>query len=109
MLRRRLAKHGYEMIVAEDGAKGVEAATREQPALILMDLSLPVLSGWEAAQQLKQSPQTSAIPIIALSAHALEGERDKALAAGCDDFESKPVDLERLLEKLARLIPARNG
>ena len=93
MLRRRLAKHGYEMIVAEDGQKGVEAALREKPDLILMDLSLPVLTGWEAAQQLKQSAQTQAIPIIALSAHALEGERDKALAAGCDEFESKPVDL----------------
>ena len=109
MLRRRLAKHGYEMIVAEDGAKGVEAATREQPALILMDLGLPVLSGWEAAQQLKQSAQTRAIPIIALSAHALDGERDKALAAGCDDFESKPVDLERLLEKIAQLIRVKSG
>jgi CheY-like chemotaxis protein len=109
MLRRRLAKHGYEMIVAEDGAKGVEAATREQPDLILMDLGLPVLSGWEAAQQLKQAAQTRAIPIIALSAHALDGERDKALAAGCDDFESKPVDLERLLEKIAQLIPVESG
>jgi CheY-like chemotaxis protein len=109
MLRRRLTKHGYEMIVAEDGAKGVEAATREQPDLILMDLGLPVLSGWEAAQQLKQSAQTRAIPIIALSAHALDGERDKALAAGCDDFESKPVDLERLLEKIAQLIRVESG
>src|SRR5215207_9278932 len=109
MLRRRLAKHGYEMIVAEDGQKGIEAALREKPDLILMDLSLPVLTGWEAAQQLKQSAQIQAIPIIALSAHALEGERDKALAAGCDEFGSKPVDLERLLEKLARLIPVGNG
>jgi CheY-like chemotaxis protein len=109
MLRRRLAKHGYEMIVAEDGQKGVEAALREKPDLILMDLSLPVLTGWDAAQQLKQSGETKAIPIIALSAHALEGERDKALAAGCDEFESKPVDFERLLEKLARLIPVGSG
>ena len=109
MLRRRLAKHGYEMIVAEDGQKGIEAALREKPDLILMDLSLPVLTGWEAAQQLKQSAQTRTIPIIALSAHALEGERAKALAAGCDEFESKPVDLERLLEKLARLIPVGSG
>ena len=109
MLRRRLAKHGYDMIVAGDGQKGIEAALREKPDLILMDLSLPVLTGWEAAQQLKQSAQTRAIPIIALSAHALEGERDKALAAGCDEFESKPVDLERLLEKLARLIPVGSG
>jgi CheY-like chemotaxis protein len=105
MLRRRLAKHGYEMIVAGDGQKGIDAAVREKPDLILMDLSLPVLSGWEAARQLKHSSSTRSIPIIALSAHALEGERDKALAAGCDEFESKPVDLTRLLEKLARLIP----
>lgn len=102
MLRRRLAKHGYEMIVAGDGAQGVAAAQREKPDLILMDLSLPVLSGWDAARQLKDSPETSAIPIIALSAHALDGQREKALAAGCDDFETKPVDLARLLEKMAR-------
>src|SRR5215211_4573549 len=109
MLRRRLAKHGYEMIVAEDGARGVEAAMRDMPDLILMDLSLPILSGWEAAQQLKRSDRTRSIPIIALSGHALEGERDKALAAGCDDFETKPVDLARLLEKLARLLlPGRD-
>src|SRR5918998_145985 len=102
MLRRLLTRHGYEMIVAEDGAKGVEAAGREKPDLILMDLSLPVLSGWDAAQKLKQSAETRAIPIIALSAHALEGERDKALAAGCDEFETKPVDIARFLAKLAR-------
>ena len=109
MLRRLLAKHGYEMIVAEDGAKGLEAASREKPDLILMDLSLPVLSGWDAAQRLKQSAETRSIPIIALSAHALEGERDKALAAGCDEFETKPVDLARFLEKLARfLAPGRS-
>ena len=102
MLRRRLAKHGYEMIVAGDGAEGVATARREKPDLILMDLSLPVLSGWDAARQLKDSPETNTIPIIALSAHALDGEREKALAAGCDDFETKPVDLARLLEKMAR-------
>lgn len=104
MLRRRLAKHDYEVIVADDGAKGVTAAERERPALILMDLSLPVLSGWDAARQLKASEATRAIPIIALSAHALDGEREKALAAGCDDFETKPVDLPRLLEKMQRLL-----
>jgi len=102
MLRRRLTKHGFDIIVAEDGAKGVEAARREKPDLILMDLSLPVLSGWDAARQLKAAPETVAIPIIALSAHALQGEREKALAAGCDEFETKPVDLPRLLEKIAR-------
>jgi two-component system, cell cycle response regulator DivK len=106
MLSRRLAKHGYEMIVAGDGAKGVAAAISEKPDLILMDLGLPVLSGWEAAQQLKGSAETKPIPIIALSAHALDGEREKALAAGCDEFETKPVDLERLLQKAARLIAA---
>jgi len=109
MLRRRLAKHGYEMIVAEDGAKGVEAAIREKPDLILMDLTLPVLSGWEAAQQLKACAQTKPIPIIALSAHALDGACDKALAAGCDEFETKPVDLQRLLEKMVRLTTSRLG
>lgn len=103
MLKRRLAKHGYEMVVAGDGAAGVAAAGREKPDLILMDLSLPVLSGWDAARQLKGADATRAIPIIALSAHALDGEREKALAAGCDEFETKPVDLERLLEKIARL------
>jgi CheY-like chemotaxis protein len=109
MLRRRLAKHGYEVVVAGDGAQGVEAAIRERPDLILMDLSLPVLSGWEAAQQLKASAQTRPIPIIALSAHALAGERDRALAAGCDDFETKPVDLARLLDKVARLLAPGGG
>ena len=104
MLRRRLAKHDYEMIVAEDGEKGVAAALRENPALILMDLSLPVLSGWDAARRLKSAEITRGIPIIALSAHALGGERDKALAAGCDDFETKPVDFARLLEKMQRLL-----
>jgi two-component system cell cycle response regulator DivK len=104
MLRRRLAKHDYEMIVAEDGEKGVAAAERENPALILMDLSLPVLSGWDAARRLKSAEATRGIPIIALSAHALDGERDKALAAGCDDFETKPVDLARLLDKMQRLL-----
>ena len=109
MLRRRLAKHGYEMIVAEDGQKGIEAALREKPDLILMDLGLPVLSGWEAAQQLKRSAQTQAIPIIALSAHALDGERDKALAALHERSVDEAADLERLLEKLARLIPVGSG
>ena len=104
MLRRRLAKLDFEMIVAEDGEKGVAAAEREKPALILMDLSLPVLSGWDAARRLKSAEATRGIPIIALSAHALDGERAKALAAGCDDFETKPVDLPRLLEKMQRLL-----
>jgi two-component system cell cycle response regulator DivK len=104
MLRRRLAKHDFEMIVAGDGEKGVAAAERERPVLILMDLSLLVLSGWDATRRLKSSDATRAIPIIALSAHALDGEREKALAAGCDDFETKPVDLARLLGKMQRLL-----
>lgn len=104
MLRRRLAKFGYELIVAEDGAKGVETARREKPDLILMDLSLPVLSGWDAASRLKAAADTATIPIIALSAHALQGEREKAIAAGCDEFETKPVDLPRLLAKIERFL-----
>ena len=109
MLQRRLAKHGYEMVVAGDGAQGVAAAQREKFDLILMDLSLPVMSGWDAARALKSAPETKPIPIIALSAHALDGERDRALAAGCDDFETKPVDLARLLEKIARYTGASRG
>jgi len=105
MLRRRLARHGYEVIVAEDGAKGVQAAIDEKPDLILMDLGLPVLSGWEAAQQLKKLPETQSIPIIALSAHAMAGEREKAIAAGCDDYDAKPINLASLLAKIRALLP----
>ena len=104
MLRRRLAKHGYEMIVAEDGAKGIEAAMLEKPDLILMDLSLPVLSGWEAARQLKQSAHTRSIPIVALSAHAFEGEREKALEAGCDGYIQKPLDIDQLIREVERFL-----
>ncbi len=109
MLRRRLAKLGYDVIVACDGEKGVESAIREKPDLILMDLGLPVLSGWDAAQRLKSSAETKPIPIIALSAHALDGEREKALAAGCNEFETKPIDLARLLEKVSRLLAPNGG
>ena len=97
------------MVVAGDGAPGVAAAQREKFDLILMDLSLPVMSGWDAARALKDAPETKPIPIIALSAHALDGERERALAAGCDDFETKPVDLARLLEKMARYTGASRG
>jgi two-component system, cell cycle response regulator DivK len=106
MLRRRLEKLGFLLHVAEDGATGVETAKQENPDLILMDLSLPVLSGWEAARLLKSTPCTARIPIIALSAHALQGEREKAIAAGCDEFEAKPVDMPSLLEKIDRLLQA---
>ncbi|MCF8468357.1 MAG: response regulator [Sneathiella sp.] len=100
MLSRRLKRKGFEVIIAGDGVAGIETARREQPALILMDLSLPTMDGWEATRQLKALEETMAIPIIALSAHALEGERQKALDAGCDDFDTKPVEFARLMGKI---------
>ena len=100
MLVRRLRRHGFEVIVAGDGAQGMEAARRERPDLVLMDLSLPVLDGWEATRRLKDAAETRAIPVIALSAHAMAGERERALEAGCDDYDTKPVDLDRLLAKI---------
>ena len=104
MLSQRLGRKGYEVIVARDGSQGVAMARSETPALILMDLSLPELDGWEATRQLKSSPETQAIPVIALSAHAMAGDRDRALAAACDEYDSKPVDLPRLLEKIETLL-----
>jgi two-component system, cell cycle response regulator DivK len=100
MLVRRLRRHGFEVVVARDGAQGVEAARRERPDLVLMDLGLPVLDGWEATRRLKGAVETRAIPVIALSAHAMAGERERALQAGCDDYDTKPVDLDRLLAKI---------
>jgi two-component system, cell cycle response regulator DivK len=94
----------YEVLVAEDGQKGCEAALAEQPDLILMDLDLPVIDGWEATRRLKADPKTRDIPVIALSAHALSGTREKALAAGCDEFDTKPVEFERLLGKIRALL-----
>jgi len=105
MLRRRLERKGIEVIVAQDGEQGIAAAARERPDLILMDLSLPVIDGWEAARRLKSSPETAAIPIIALSAHAMTGDRERALAAGCDDYHTKPVDFGSLMAKIAALLP----
>jgi CheY-like chemotaxis protein len=105
MLRRRLERKGIEVIVAQDGEQGIAAAARERPDLILMDLSLPVIDGWEAARRLKSSPETGAIPIIALSAHAMIGDREKALAAGCDDYDTKPVDFASLMAKIEALLP----
>jgi CheY-like chemotaxis protein len=105
MLRNRLTRAGFTVVVATDGAQGVAMAASEQPALILMDLSLPVLDGWEATRRIKAAPETSRIPIIALSAHAMSGDAEKALAAGCDDFDTKPVDLQRLLGKIRALAP----
>ncbi|MFQ5953624.1 MAG: response regulator [Kiloniellales bacterium] len=104
MLSRRLTRKGYEVVVSEDGERGVVMAASENPDLILMDMSLPVVDGWEAAKRLKGSPQTSGIPIIALTAHAMASDRDKALSAGCDDYDTKPVELPRLLGKIERLL-----
>ena len=104
MLSRRLARRGYEVLVAVDGEAGVEMATRDAPALILMDMSLPGLDGWEATRRIKASPTTQGIRVIALTAHAMAGDREKALAAGCDDFDTKPVDFERLLGKIQALL-----
>jgi CheY-like chemotaxis protein len=104
MLSRRLVKRGYEVVVAVDGQEGVEKARSEAPALVLMDMSLPVLDGWEATRALRAEPATRAIPIIALTAHAMAGDREKALAAGCDDFDTKPIELERLLGKIEALL-----
>ncbi|KTD43132.1 response regulator [Legionella parisiensis] len=106
MLSRRLQRKGYEIISAVDGEKGVDMARTENPDLILMDLSLPVLDGYDATRQLKSDPKTNAIPIIALTAHAMVGDREKAVDAGCDDYEVKPIDLPRLLEKIERLVKA---
>jgi two-component system cell cycle response regulator DivK len=100
MLSRRLTKRGYDVIMAVDGQEGVDSAVADKPDLILLDMSLPVLDGWTAARMLKADPGTAAIPIIALTAHALAGDREKALEAGCEDYDSKPVDLARLLEKI---------
>ena len=104
MLSRRLARHGYEVVVAVDGAEGLARARDERPALILMDMSLPVIDGWEATRRLKADPETAAIPIIALTAHAMTSDRDKALEAGCDGYETKPVELPRLLEAMEKLL-----
>ena len=104
MLSRRLLKRGYEVVVAVDGQEGVAKARAEAPALVLMDMSLPVLDGWEATRALRADPATRSIPVIALTAHAMAGDREKALAAGCDDFDTKPIELERLLGKIEALL-----
>jgi CheY-like chemotaxis protein len=107
MLSRRLQKKGYETLIAVDGREGVAIAKAESPALILMDMSLPVMDGWAATRELKSMPQTRSIPVIALTAHALAGEREKALAAGCDEFDVKPIELTRLLAKMEALLAGR--
>ncbi len=100
MLSRRLARRGYEVIMAIDGEQGRSMAQSELPDLILMDMSLPIIDGWEVTRQLKAASETSNIPIIALTAHAMAGDREKALSAGCDDYDTKPVEFSRLLEKI---------
>jgi len=100
MLSRRLMRKGYEVVMALDGQQAVQMAASERPDLILMDMSLPVIDGWEATRQIKSEAATSRIPVIALTAHAMSGDREKALEAGCDDYDTKPIDLPRLLEKM---------
>ena len=105
MLSRRLIRRGYEVAIAVDGEQGVAMARSEAPALILMDMSLPGLDGWEATRRIKAAPETQRIPVIALTAHAMSGDREKAIGAGCDDFDTKPVEISRLLAKIAALKP----
>ena len=100
MLSRRLARKDFEVVIAVDGAEAVKMAESETPALILMDMSLPVIDGWEATRRLKAQTATKAIPIIALTAHAMSGDREKCLEAGCDDYDTKPIEFKRLLEKI---------
>ncbi len=104
MLSRRLERKGFEVIIAVDGQQGVDLAGSESPALILMDLSLPVIDGWEATRQIKANPATQNIPVIALTAHAMASDEAKAREAGCDDYDTKPVDLKRLLEKIGKYL-----
>lgn len=104
MLSRRLERKGFEVVFAQDGSIAVDMATSEKPELILMDMSLPVLDGWEATRQIKNNPETSNIPVIALTAHAMAGDREKALEVGCEDYDTKPVDFPRLLSKIDALL-----
>src|SRR5271155_3870090 len=109
MLSRRLERKGYTVVLAVDGQSGVEMARSESPDLVLMDMSLPILDGWEATRRLKADPPTRTIPVIALTAHAMSGDRDKAIEAGCDDYDTKPIDLPRLLGKIESLLAARTA
>jgi CheY-like chemotaxis protein len=108
MLKMRLELLGdFEVLTAEDGEKGCAVAAAEQPDIILMDLEMPIVDGWEATRRLRDNPQTRDIPIIALSAHALAGERDKAIAAGCDEFDTKPIEFDRLVATVQRIVARR--
>ena len=103
MLSRRLERRGFTIISATDGVAGIEKANKENPELIIMDLSLPILNGWDAAKKLKENNETMSIPIIALTAHAMKGDKEKAIDAGCDEYDTKPVNFERLLEKISKV------
>lgn len=109
MLSRRLTRKGYEVIIAVDGQLGVELASSERPDIILMDMSLPVMDGWDATRHIKATPETQSIPVIALTAHAMASDRERALDAGCDDYDTKPVELSRLLDKIERLLAGDAG
>lgn len=109
MLARRLERRGYEISTAADGAEAIDSVRREPPDIILMDMSLPVMHGWDATREIKSDPVTASIPVIALTAHALSGDRDKALQSGCDEFDTKPYDLDRLIGKIETLLAARDG
>jgi two-component system response regulator len=108
MLSRRLIRRGYEIVMALDGEQGVTMATTESPELILMDMSLPIIDGWTATQQIRSNPLTQNIPIIALTAHAMAGDREKAIAAGCNDYDTKPIEIKRLLTKIETLLGIAN-
>ena len=109
MLSRRLVRNGYEVCIAMDGQQGVDMALSEQPDLILMDMSLPVIDGWEATRRIRANDATRRIPVIALTAHAMAGDREKAMEAGCDDYDTKPVEITRLLGKIAALLETQGG
>ncbi len=108
MLSRRLIKKGYEIIFAVDGSQAIDLGISEKPDIILMDISLPIIDGWTATQTLKNNPETQHIPIIALTAHAMAGDKEKALAAGCDDYDTKPIELPRLLGKIEQHLHRQN-
>ncbi len=107
MLSRRLTKRGYEVVMAIDGQQGIDMSVSEKPDLILLDMSLPVVDGWEAAQQIKANEISKPVPLIALTAHAMAADKERALSAGCDDFDTKPVELPRLLGKMETLLKAK--
>ena len=109
MLSRRLIRRGYQIVMAVDGEEGITAAKAENPDLILMDMSLPVIDGWEATRRVKADDATRSVPVIGLTAHAMAGDREKAIEAGCDDYDTKPVELDRLIGKIERLIGAAKG